>query len=107
MKIAIYQVRMDIDERHDISYMSYKEATKVISEDALKSNLNKYYEKKYEFEKDYNNLSSNEILEDLFFIFNMARPEDFKGHSLSTSDIVVLDGKSTYFCDSFGWQEVA
>lgn len=38
--------------------------------------------------------------------FNTARPEDFKGHSLSVSDIVVLheNGKnSAHFVDSFGF----
>ena len=44
-------------------------------------------------------------LEDLFTEFNINRPEDFKGHSLSMSDVVELDGVY-YYCDSFGWEEV-
>ena len=44
----------------------------------------------------------NTVLEDLFVIFNIKRPEDFKGHSLSTSDIVELDGIN-YYCDFAGW----
>lgn len=44
-------------------------------------------------------------LEDIFYIFNMDRPEDFCGHSLSVSDIVEKDGKF-FFCDSFGWKEI-
>ena len=45
------------------------------------------------------------VLEQLFEIFNIRRPEDFKGHSLSTSDVVQL-GDKYYFCDSVGWKDI-
>ena len=48
-------------------------------------------------------------LEQIFQKFNIDRPEDFKGHSLSVSDIVTLyrDGEETaHYVDSFGFQEV-
>lgn len=45
------------------------------------------------------------ILERIFSIFNISRPEDFKGHSLSTNDIVVLDNQA-WLCDNFGWKKV-
>ena len=41
--------------------------------------------------------------------FNIDHPADFKGHSLSVSDIVVLhqDGKDTaHYCDRFGFSQV-
>lgn len=44
-------------------------------------------------------------LEHIFEAFNIRRPKDFKGHSLSVSDVVVMDGKAWY-CDSIGWKEV-
>lgn len=47
-----------------------------------------------------------EILEKLYEIFNLLRPEDFHGHSLSVSDLVVLEDTGTYFCDSFGWKQI-
>ncbi len=55
--------------------------------------------------------TQNEKLGDVFLKFNQfsdefAHPEDFKGHSLSVSDIVVLheNGKnSAHFVDSFGF----
>ena len=46
-----------------------------------------------------------DILDDLYFEFNMRKPADFKGHSLSTSDIIKMDNKY-YYCDSFGFVEV-
>ena len=44
-------------------------------------------------------LENGATLEKLYFTFNMDRPEDFKGHSLSISDVVVMnrDGKETAF----------
>ncbi len=48
-------------------------------------------------------------LEALYVQFNMARPEDFTGHSLSVSDIVALrvDGVvSCHYVDSIGFQEL-
>lgn len=45
------------------------------------------------------------VLERLFVKFNTNHPADFKGHSLSVSDVVELDGKH-YYCDSFGYEEI-
>ena len=63
------------------------------------------YKKIYEGEIEQSDRKVWEILEDLFYIFNNNIPEDFKGHSLSTSDVVVLDGVK-YYCDSIGWVDV-
>ena len=41
-------------------------------------------------------------LESIFEKFNLHHPSDFYGHSLSVSDVVVLDGVS-YYCDSYDW----
>lgn len=46
-----------------------------------------------------------DVLEDLFFEFNCNHPKDFRGHSLSVSDVVVLDGNK-YYCDSVGWKKI-
>ena len=49
------------------------------------------------------------ILDDIFRKFNVDRPEDFRGHSLSVSDIIVLEdknGSSAFFVDSYGMTEV-
>lgn len=49
-------------------------------------------------------------LELLFERFNIERPEDFKGHSLSVSDVVELtsNGKTEYYyCDSFRWENIS
>lgn len=51
----------------------------------------------------------SELLNDIFYRFNMERPEDFHGHSLSVSDIVALkvNGNVTaHYVDRYGWQEL-
>ena len=50
-----------------------------------------------------------ETLEDIYRRFNIDHPEDFKGHSLSVSDVVLLHEKGTdtaYYVDSIGFKEL-
>lgn len=54
-------------------------------------------------------LTEGVTLEGLYEKFNMHRPEDFTGHSLSVSDVVVLHQKgenTSHYVDSFGFTEV-
>lgn len=48
-------------------------------------------------------------LEDIYTRFNIDHPADFKGHSLSVSDVVVLHQNrqdAAHYVDSFGYKEV-
>lgn len=50
-----------------------------------------------------------ETLEDIYRRFNIDHPKDFRGHSLSVSDVLVLHEKGTdtaYYVDSIGFQEL-
>ena len=61
------------------------------------------------YEGELAEFKGNTTLEGLFAQFNNDRPDDFFGHSLSVSDVIVIsvDGKDTaYFCDSFGFAEM-
>lgn len=54
-------------------------------------------------------LTERDNLESIYTRFNVDRPADFTGHSLSVSDIVVLhqDGTDTaHYCDRFGFSKV-
>lgn len=54
-------------------------------------------------------LTEKDTLEAIYERFNIQRPADFTGHSLSVSDVVVLnDGKSlkAYYVDSIGFAEL-
>ena len=54
-------------------------------------------------------LTAGTSLEDIYTRFNIDHPKDFKGHSLSVSDVVVLhqNGQdAAHYVDSFGYKEV-
>lgn len=65
------------------------------------------YQQVYDLESEsMDDISDLEALEILFHLFNMQRPEDFTGHSLSISDCVHIErnGKCRlYYCDLVGW----
>lgn len=47
-------------------------------------------------------------LDGIYEVFNLYHPKDFKGHSLSVSDIVQIIGSDKgsngfHYCDSIGW----
>ena len=54
-------------------------------------------------------LSDTDTLEDIFVRFNMDRPQDFTGHSLSMSDVIVLhrgEQETAHYLDRGGYTEV-
>ena len=54
-------------------------------------------------------LAPGTSLEDIYTRFNIDHPKDFKGHSLSISDVVVLhqNGQDTaHYVDSYGYTEI-
>lgn len=69
----------------------------------LKVDLNNYNE--VYVDDLYSSIFSKniDILEEIYQKFNIGqKPESYKGHSLSVSDIVVFDGVN-YYVDSFGF----
>ncbi len=82
----IYQIRR-VDETRDVRFEPYERLLKA----GLKPDF-KTYDKMYEADVSMlSGKSTGEKLESAFYVFNQERPEDFKGHSLSVSDVVVLD----------------
>ena len=64
------------------------------------------YDKIYEGDMSTINARGDTVgdkLEAVFVKFNLDCPEDFKGHSLSVSDVVVMDDKA-YYVDTVGFQ---
>ena len=63
------------------------------------------YDKVYEGTID----PSVDSLDKIYYQFNVNHPKDFRGHSLSVSDVVVLnqdEKRIGWYCDSFGFQEL-
>ena len=74
-----------------------------VQETGLQVNVSDY-ESKYQ-----GKLKPGETLDTLYERFNIHRPEDFTGHSLSVSDVIVLEAggdKKAFYVDSFGFCEV-
>ena len=81
----IYQIRR-VDETRDVRFEPYERLLKA----GIKPDF-KTYDKMYEADVSMlSGKSTGEKLESAFYVFNQERPEDFKGHSLSVSDVVVL-----------------
>ena len=63
------------------------------------------YDKVYEAQAG----ADDYTLDQIYYKFNVNHPEGFRGHSMSMSDVVVLDidGKKTaWYCDSVGFKEI-
>ncbi|MDO4553657.1 MAG: YodL domain-containing protein [Lachnospiraceae bacterium] len=97
-RFGIYQLK----EEDDLHYHRFEGL------DRLKSHGLQVEKKNYELIYTAP-LQEGQTLDDIFEQFNLFRPEDFTGHSLSVSDIVLLhkDGVNTaQYVDSFGFQKI-
>ena len=95
---SIYQLKHG-DETRDLRFEPY-DRLQVTGNVVDKAN----YELVYSAE-----LTPGTSLEDIYTRFNIDHPKDFKGHSLSVSDVVVLhqNGQDTaHYVDSFGYKNV-
>ena len=97
-KFGIYQLK-DTPEARDIRFMNM---------DYLESKGISVNRENYDLVYTAP-LEDGTNLEDIYTKFNIDHPDDFRGHSLSVSDVVVLhqNGENTsHYVDSFGYREV-
>ena len=87
----IWQLKMDIPEARDIMFMRYDK----IKDKFCSNNYEVIYEAAYH----------NESLEKIFVRFNTQIPSGYRGHSLSVSDVVEING-NFYYVDSVGFVNV-
>ncbi len=97
-RFGIYQLK-DTEETRDIRFMAmdYLEMKGI---PVSKENYTLVYT---------GELKEGMSLEDIYTRFNIDRPVDFTGHSLSVSDVVVLhqDGENTsHYVDAVGYREI-
>ena len=101
---AIYQLKHS-DEVTDIRFMDMEYLSrKGIT--VQRSNYDQIYAAPMAFEAGKD---TQDHLNDLYFRFNCDHPQDFRGHSLSVSDIVALkrDGQvSCHYVDRWGFKEI-
>ena len=97
-KFSIYQLKDD----DSLRYIRF-EGLERLQKDGGKverDNYNLVYEAE---------LKPGTTLDDLYYQFNMEHPANFRGHSMSVSDIVVLhqgDEDKAFYVDRFGFTEV-
>ena len=102
MKIKIYQVNTDRDEKQ-VAFFGMESLPKFQGSSEINSSI---YDSAYVGNVDC------KTLEDVFRKFNNDHPPGYKARSLTVSDVVeVIESDSVksgfYFCDSFGFKAVA
>ena len=102
MKIRIYQINSDRDE-HRMMFLSHDRLERFQGSPEGDS---KIYDKVYDKEVDCSSL------EEVYTMLNINHPSDYRGRSLSVSDVVEVyesdeAPQGFYFCDSFGFKQVA
>lgn len=100
-KVGIYQIKDEFLHRFGFESIANLKRFGVISDDAeINNNL---YDLVYVMDADGKNADS------IYQKFNMNRPEDFFGHSLSVSDVIVFakaGQHKSFFVDSYGFKEL-
>lgn len=104
-KYAIYQVKRG-EEYARLSFNSWNELKKF----NISFDKNNYEEVYGGYVSDVSRSQGRGvILDNIYTKFNIDRPEDFRGHSLSVGDVIVLEennGSSAFYVDSYGMVDV-
>ena len=111
MHVQIYQIKVS-DNTEDMNILGrvFRGYDEVIKRFGPITNavLVQFYDMVYEYDikLENENVNPRAILNEIWTKFNIDHPDNFRGHSLSVSDIVKLDDKY-YYCDSFGWKDLS
>lgn len=100
IKYEIYQMKLS-EANRGIQFLSYETVMEMKPDLSLDD-----YDLKYS--GTYNigiRKTMKDILDGIYCVFNYARPSDFKGHSLSVSDIIRIEDKY-YYVNSYGFVEL-
>ena len=104
-KYAIFQVKRG-EEYSRLSFNSWNELKKF----NIPFDKNNYEEVYGGYVSDVSRSQGRGvILDNIYTKFNIDRPEDFRGHSLSVGDVIVLEDSnvsSAFYVDSFGMADV-
>ena len=98
-KITVWQLK-DSDDLH---YYRFSRLS-LLEKMGLKVEL-KNYKSVYTDVRDIPSDDNCGFLEGLYSEFQGVKPNGYKGHSLSVSDIIQVD-ETYYYCDSFGFKKL-
>ena len=101
MEIKIYQINTDRDDRN-CAFMDLEYLKRALGQNGPDAEI---------YDLVYTGKVDDRSLEDVFTRFNCDIPEDYRGRSLSVSDVVEVVGDAEvepgfYFCDRIGFQKV-
>lgn len=105
MVVKIWQLDHTIEEAENLLFRDYDFAKRKYPNKNELLNLYKLVYEMDDYEAKTMDTSHISICNDIFTDFNIHRPEDFKGHSLSVSDIIQIDEKN-YYIDYISFVEV-
>ncbi len=100
-KYQIYQLP-DGDKYHSVRFEGMDQLKKL----SVQINQDDY---ELVYEGEVGEFRGNVTLEAIYTQFNTNHPEGFRGHSLSVSDVVVIDidgERTAYYCDTAGFTEM-
>ena len=99
-KYQIFQISDNSVNGRYVKFSSYE----LVEDMGIKLSLD-MYDKVYEGEVEERE-TIYDTLESIFVFLNIGKkPEDYRGHSLSVSDVILMDGVY-YYVDGMGFQEV-
>lgn len=96
----LYQIKNDPQVPHGMKFSGLDDLERYGMRDKLSIGI---YKQVYEGQTADGEVSQQ--LEDFFRMFQGTKPEGYKGHSVSISDVVEIGGKY-YYCDRIGWKQV-
>lgn len=100
---AILQLKRGEESNH-LRYMSYD----AIEQQGQRPEIN-FYDVVYANTLELQTKDSSLLCDYLYMKFNADRPEDFKGHSLSVSDVIAIKRQgeiNCYYVDAIGFREL-
>ena len=96
-KVSIYQIA---DVNSNKVFQNYEKVVEKYGGIKLSD-----YKKVYECTHATTKKNTTTILDEIYARFNGVHPEDYKGRSISISDIIVLDG-IMYYVDTMGFEMI-
>lgn len=99
MNISIYQIEGELDTKR-IKFCSYDDMIKYSGSERVDPTI---------YKKVFSGNVDCRTLDDVYSLFNTSSPLEYRGHSLSVSDIIQVKNDENikyYYCDCFGFKEV-
>lgn len=105
MHIRIYQINLDRDNQF-LAFAGTDILYDILGRVEVDSSI---------YDPVFNGTTRKKTLEGVFTQFNVDRPKDFYGRSMSVSDVLEIVtavpqthlAPGFYFCDSYGWRRIS